>query len=315
MEKKKILITGSCGFLANNLIRKIIYEKHPYQIVSLDKCNINTLNSIYWNTNHKFYVADVTDYHILDMIFQLEKPDIVIHTAESSSEPNELLNTNIIGTQNIIDLCIKYGTEKLVYTSTCGVYGEHLSETEDPWTELSPISPKNPYSISKASAEFLIQSTSRSHGLNYNIIRSVNSYGPRQNPNRLIPKVIQCILKNQPIPIYGQGLQIRDWLHLFDNCAAILKIISDGTPNEIYNVGANQEFSNIEVVQKICNIMETGHSLVSFVQDKPNHDFGYFVNCNKVKKMGWEPNYKFKNGLSDSINWFINNKWWLGIKE
>lgn len=317
MNRQKVLITGSCGFIFSNFINKVIYGKHPYQLASLDKVNTNTLNSLYWNNNHDFHIADLTNQHILDVIFQFERPDIVIHGAaetfvdSSLSNPSNFVTSNVLGTQNIINSCLKYEVKKLIYISTDEVYGHLTNENEAAWKEDAPLNPRNPYSATKAAGEMLVKAAHQSHGLIYNITRSANNYGPRQTPEKLIPKIIKCILEGKKIPIYGQGLQIRDWTFVGDNCDAILKVLSNGEPNEIYNIAANQELPNIEVVQKICNTVGSGHELISFVDDRPGHDFRYSINTEKIRSLDWKPNYKFKNGIKDTVEWYLNNKWFL----
>ena len=199
----------------------------------------------------------------------------------------------------------------LIYISTDGVYGQLTSESDNPWTEDALINPRNPYSASKAAGEMLVRAAHNSHELIYNIIRSSNNYGPRQTPEKLIPKTIKCIEEGKNIPIYGQGLQIRDWTHVFDNCSAILTILNQGCPNEIYNVSANQEFTNIEVVQTVCNAMERGHNLISCVEHQYQDGFRYAMNTNKIRALGWKPGYKFKDGIIDTVEWYMKNKYFL----
>lgn len=322
--KQKVLVTGSCGFIFSNFIRKIIYLsnkdpiKYPYNVVSLDKVSSNAINSMYWNKNHTFHIADITDQHIIDTIFQFEKPDIVIHGAAetfvdaSLSNPNSFISSNVLGTQAIINACVKNGVKRLIYISTDEVYGQLSSESDEAWTEDSPLNPRNPYSASKAAGELLVKAAHQSFGLIYNITRTSNNYGPRQTPEKLIPKAIKCITDGQKIPIYGEGKQIRDWTHVFDNCAGIMTVLRHGAPNEIYNISANQEFTNIEVIQNICNIMKRGHELISFIKDpRTGHDFRYAINCSKIKELGWKPGYKFKEGISETIEWYLDNKWFL----
>lgn len=314
---KKVLITGTMGFIFSNFIRRAIYEKQPYSFVSIDRVGGNP-NAIYSNKNHTFHVADIRDQHIIDTIFQFERPDIVIHgAAESSvdlslSDPNSFITSNVLGTQVIINSCIKHKVEKLIYISSDEVYGQLENESDISWTEESPLNPRNPYSSTKACGELLVKAANQSHGLIYNITRSSNNYGPRQTADKLIPRAIKCILNNQNIPIYGQGLQIRDWTHVFDNCAAILTILNKGKPNEIYNISANQELTNIEVVQKICNAMGDCHKLISHIPDpRMGHDFRYSVNSSKIRELGWKPSYRFKEGIVDTVEWFKLNQWML----
>lgn len=318
MNKKKVLITGTCGFIFGNFVRKAIYEKHPYQFISIDRVNTNAINSMYWNKNHTFHVADIRDQHVMDRIFQFEKPDIVIHGAAetfvdySLSNPNSFVSSNVDGTQNVINSCLKYDIERLIYISTDEVYGHLVDENQPSWKEDAPLNPRNPYSATKAAGEMLVKAAHLSHGLIYNIVRSSNNYGPRQSYEKLIPKTIKCIQEGKNIPIYGQGLQIRDWIHVFDNCAAILLILNKGEPNEIYNISVNQELHNIEVVQKICNILEKGHDLITFVEDpRKSHDFRYSSDSSKIKNLGWSPNFSFKDGIIDTVKWYVDNKWFL----
>lgn len=315
-DRKKVLITGTCGFIFGNFVRRLIYEKQSYSVVSIDRVgnNVNP-NSLYINKNHSFYLADIRDQHVIDCIFQFERPDIVIHGAAESfvdyslSDPNSFVTSNVLGTQVIINACVKHKVEKLVYVSTDEVYGQLTGENDPPWTEESPLNPRNPYSASKASGELLVVAAHHSHGLIYNITRSSNNYGPRQTPEKLIPKAIKCIMHGEKIPLYGQGLQIRDWTHVFDNCAALMTVLAQGAPNEVYNISANQEFPNIEVIQKICNAMGTGHDLISFIEDpRKGHDFRYSVNCDKIKALGWKPTIKFSEGIVDTVDWYkLNN--------
>jgi len=314
---KKVLITGTCGFIFSNFIRRAIHSKLPYKFVSIDRISTNSTN-LYANKNHDFYLADLTDSHIVDKIFQFERPDIVIHGAAESfvdyslTNPNAFINSNVLGTQVVINACIKHDVERLIYISTDEVYGQLTSETDAAWTEEAPLDPRNPYSASKACGELLVKAAHQSHGLIYNITRSSNNYGPRQTSEKLIPKAIKCIMDGQKIPIYGQGLQIRDWTHVFDNCSAIISVLNNGKPNEIYNISANQELPNIEVIQKICNAMGKGHDLISFIEDpRKGHDFRYSVDSSKIRKLGWEPAYKFKEGIVETVEWYKINQWML----
>jgi dTDP-glucose 4,6-dehydratase len=285
-------------------------------VVSIDRVgnNVNP-NSLYINKNHSFYLADIRDQHVIDRIFQFERPDIVIHGAAESfvdyslSDPNSFVTSNVLGTQVIINACVKHKVEKLIYVSTDEVYGQLTREDEPSWTEESPLNPRNPYSASKAAGELLVVAAHHSHGLIYNITRSSNNYGPRQTPEKLIPKAIKCIMHGEKIPLYGQGLQIRDWTHVFDNCSALLTVLNQGEPNQVYNISANQELPNIEVIQKICNAMESGHDLISFIEDpRKGHDFRYSINCDKIKALGWKPHFKFSEGIVDTVDWYkLNN--------
>lgn len=316
-DKKKLLVTGSCGFIFGNFLRQAVYEKRPYQLISLDKVNTNTINSMYWNKNHTFHIADIRDSHIIDTIFQLEKPEIVVHGAAetfvdySLADPNSFVTSNVLGTQNIINACVKHKA-KLVYISTDEVYGQLTGDSDISWVEADVLNPRNPYSATKAAGELLVRAAHESFGLSYNITRSSNNYGPRQTPEKLIPKIIKCILEEKPIPIYGQGLQIRDWTHVHDNCAGIFTMLQHGKDNETYNISSNQETTNIEVVKHICDVVGRGHNLISFVEDpRKSHDFRYSVNTSKIRGLGWKPNFKFKDGITETVQWYMNNQWFL----
>jgi dTDP-glucose 4,6-dehydratase len=319
---KKVLITGSCGFIFGNYVRKIVYDQKTkddkYHISSVDRVTGNALNSMYWNKNHTFYPADIRDQHVMDIIFQREQPDVVIHGAAESfvdaslKDPNSFVSSNVLGTQVIINCCVKYKVQKLIYISTDEVYGQLLTEHDQPWKEDAPLNPRNPYSASKAAGELLVQAAGATYGLVYNITRSSNNYGPRQWPEKLIPKAIKCILEGQKIPIYGQGKQIRDWIYVADNCTAITTVMERGLPNEIYNISAHQEFTNLETIQIVCNAMGYGHNLIGHIPDpRPGHDFRYAINTDKIESLGWQPAYKFKDGIIETVQWYKDNRWFL----
>jgi dTDP-glucose 4,6-dehydratase len=262
---------------------------------------------MYWNKNHIFYVADIRDQHVMDTIFQIEKPDIVLHGAAetfvdySLSDPNSFVTSNVLGTQIIVNSCVKYKVDKLIYVSTDEVYGQLTSESDSSWTEACSLNPRNPYAATKAAGELLVKAAHESFGLKYNITRSSNNYGPRQTTEKLIPKTIKCILQGKKIPVYGKGLQVRDWTHVYDNCSAIFNIINNGIDNETYNIAANQEFSNIEVIHKICKVIDKGYDLIEHIDDPRGngHDFRYSVNPTKIKN----------EGIDQCVNWYLMNQW------
>lgn len=318
MSKKTILLTGSAGFIFSNFIRKSIYLKLPYRFVSVDKINSqkNMIN-LYVNQSHKFYLADIADTHIIDTIFSHEKPDVVINGAAESSVDKSLTDplcfalSNVVGTQNLLNAAIKHDVKRFIQISTDEVYGQ-LTVDEKPWKEEAPLNPRNPYSASKASAELMVQAAGKSHGLPYIITRSSNNYGPRQMPDKLIPRVIQCIMRGEKIPVYGEGSQLRDWTHVFDNCAAISYLIDNGKDNEIYNISAHQEFTNLEIVNKICDIMGTGHNLISFIPDpRKSHDFRYAIDTSKIESLGFKASMKFKDHIKEVVEWYKMNSYFL----
>lgn len=320
MSKKKILVTGTGGFIFSNFIRRAFHNKENFNFVSLDKIRkSHTLHNIYINKSHQFYPVDVSDPHFVNVVFETERPDIVIHGAAESFVDSSIDNaapfitSNVMGTQVIIDACVKWGVEKLVYISTDEVYGHLTDESAPAWTEDSPLNPRNPYAASKASGELLVKAAHETHGLTYNITRSCNNYGPWQDPEKFLPKMIMKIVSGEKVPVYGQGLQIRDWMHVFDNCEAIMKVVKEGKDNETYNIAANQELPNIEVFQRVCNTLGKGHDLIEFVKDRPGHDFRYSIDATKLKNLGWEPEFKFNDGIIQTAQWYLNNQWFFRL--
>lgn len=320
MIKKKVLITGSCGFVFSNFIRLGIRYSTDYTFVSIDKvATSQSFNNIYAHNRHKIHIADVLDVHIIDKIFEFEQPDIVIHGAAESHVDNSIdsarsfIMSNVLGTQVIVDACIKHGVEKLIYISTDEVYGQ-LGADDKPWTEESRLNPRNPYSASKAAGELIVKAASQTYGLKYNITRSCNNYGPRQSTKNLIPKIIKNLIQKKPIPIYGTGTQLREWIHVADNSFAIMHILENATANETYNISAGHEVNNLEMFHMICEIMnagQEGHDLLTFVEDRKGHDYRYSVDFSKIKSIGWEPKFRLKKGLKQCINWYQNNDWFL----
>ena len=316
-DKKRLLVTGSCGFIFGNFLRQVVYEKYPYQLISLDKVNTQSINSMYWNKNHIFYIADIRDSHIIDTIFQLEKPEIVIHGAAETisnhltENANSIISSNVLGTQNIINACVKYKVKKLVYMSTDKVYGP-LSLEDNLKLESDNFSPKTPFAATKVAGELLIKAAHESSELNYNIIRGTNNYGPRQSIQKLIPKIIKCALNKETIPIYGSGSQVRTWTHVQDTCNGIYNVLQHGRDNETYNMSSGQEFSNLEIAMHVCNALGKGHDLIRHVQDplKP-HDLRYGINSSKLKELGWKPIFKFKDGIAETVQWYLNNQWYF----
>lgn len=320
MNKIKVLCTGSGGGIINNLIRNSIFEKRQYDFVSIDKITKSSvLNNIYSNKNHTFYIGDIADDHFVNVIFEIEKPDIVIHGASEKSNPNNFIHSNILGTQVLVNAAIKWNTKKFIHLSTYKVYGE-LGDKKDlswvktegfPFREDAILNPSTQYAASKAAAEYIVKAASKSNGLNYIITRAANNYGQRQGKEKLIPKTIKSILDNQKIQIYGNGMNTRDWLHTFDYSSALVKILECGKMGETYNISSHQEFSNLEVVNEVCNTIGKGHNLIEFVADKVPHDFRMAADATKLRALGWAPDYKFKNAIKQTCEWFVNNSYCL----
>lgn len=310
-KKKRILITGSGGFVLGNFIRQAFYAKKPYSISSIDRVqDSHIIHNIYVNADHSFHIADIRDPHTLHVIFQKERPDVVIHgAAETGRASSTLSANNVVGTQNIINECLDLGA-KLIYISSGEVCGP-LGLLDDPHGENAPINPWGLLAATKAAGELLVKAANKSHGLKYNIVRLSNNYGPWQSPDKFIPSIISSILNDAPILIHGQGNQLRDWIHVHDSCSALFSILDSGVDGEIYNVTAKQEFMNLEVAQIICNTLEKGHNLLKHVEDRPENTYRFAMSNDQMKNLGWNPQFKFRDGIQRTCQWCITNKWWL----
>lgn len=300
---QKTLITGVDGFIFSNYI-----QFFPNNIVGIDKFSKNKVAK----PDCPFYVGNVADAHFMEVVFKLEKPDLVIHGAAESfvdyaiDSAAEFIHSNVLGTQVVVDMCLKYGVEKLLYISTDEVYGQ-LGPTDKAFTEESLVVPRNPYSATKAAGEMLVRAAGETHGLKYNITRSCNNYGPRQPVRNLIPVIIHNILNNKPVPIYGTGAQIREWIYVQDNCEAVNFIMNNGINKETYNISSGQEINNLELFYIICEILDKGKELLQFVEERPGHDFRYAMNGQKLEELGWSPKLFLYTGLEKTVQWYIDN--------
>lgn len=316
MTKTKLLITGAASFIASNFVRRVLYDHKKYEIIGLDKISSSlALHSVFVNKNHKFYIADITDEHIINRIFEYEKPDVIIHFAaltsvdEGIKSPKQFIHNNVLGTQTIVEAAIKWKVKKIIFLSTDEVMGS-LNDNDPSWTETDPTNPRNLYASTKLAGENIVASYGHSHGLKYSIIRSSNNYGPRQTVNKLIPRAIKLLLEDRKIGLYGDGSHIRDWLYVGDCCSGIIKVLEEGQNEEIYNVSANQEFSNLEVAQLICECLDLPLR-IEFIEDRPGHDYRYSLDSSKLKSLGWQPNVKFRDGIKDTVEWYKNNRYWF----
>jgi dTDP-glucose 4,6-dehydratase len=305
---QKCLITGAAGFLFGFYIRKAIQDGEPYKFIGLDRFNRrSSLNGQYINKNYSFHIGDVSDEYCTDVLFEFCRPDIVIHGADDSTS-EWMIGGSTSGTENILRSCLKWGVKKLVFISSDSVYGE-LEKDGKIWTEQDLIFPFNAFATYKTIIEGLIMRSPAS--LNYNIIRLSNCYGGRQvSPNKFIPKTIKSILDGTQFPIYGQGLQSRDWTYLADACSGISTVLKAGRPREIYNLSSEQEFSNLEVAQEICNQMGRGHTLMNVLKEQGSHPLRRASSSAKLKELGWQPSWRFKDGIKETCEWFNKNKTW-----
>jgi len=319
----RILVTGGAGFIGGNFIH-YMSDKYPdYDIICVDCLtyagNLETLKSVMDNPGFKFYKADITDRNEISLIFEKERPNIVVnfaaesHVDRSIESPAVFLNTNIIGVQVLMDACIRHGVKRFHQVSTDEVYGDlPLDRPDLLFTEQSPLKASSPYSASKAGADLLVLAYNRTYNLPITISRSSNNYGPYQDTEKLIPLMIVTALQNKPLPVYGKGENIRDWLYVLDHCTAIDLIIHKGTVGEIYNVGGNAEMKNIDLVKMLVKELGRSEDLISFVPDRPGHDLRYAISSDKTRnELGWMPEMGFLNGIRNTIEWYLENRsWW-----
>ena len=321
-----IIVTGGAGFIGSNFIFYML-SKHPaYRIICLDKLtyagNLSTLEPVMNKPNFRFVQADICDREAVDKLFEEEHPDIVVnfaaesHVDRSIENPEIFLQTNIIGAATLMDTCRKYGIRRYHQISTDEVYGDlTLSAEAKPFTEQALIRPSSPYSSSKASADLLVMAYHRTYGLPVSISRCSNNYGPYQFPEKLIPLMIANALADKPLPVYGEGLNVRDWLYVEDHCKAIDLIIHKGRVGEVYNIGGHNEMRNIDIVKLICKDLGKPENLITHVTDRKGHDMRYAIDATKIhNELGWLPETKFADGIKKTIKWYLENRsWWQDI--
>ncbi len=322
----KILVTGGAGFIGSNFIYFML-KKHPgYKIVCLDALtyagNLETLEDAMKNPDFKFVKGDITDRDAVKKLFGEEKFDIVVnfaaesHVDRSIEEPEVFLKTNILGTQVLMDASKEFGVKRYHQVSTDEVYGDLPLDRPDLFfTEETPIHTSSPYSASKAAADLLVQAYHRTYGLPVTISRCSNNYGPYHFPEKLIPLMIANALADKALPVYGEGLNIRDWLYVEDHCSAIDLIIHNGKVGEVYNIGGHNEKANIDVVKLILKELGKPESLITYVTDRKGHDMRYAIDPAKIhRELGWLPATKFDDGIKLTIKWYLENKpWWENI--
>ncbi len=322
----KILVTGGAGFIGGNFVRYMLKKYPDYRIICVDLLtyagNLETLGDIHEGQSFRFIRADISDAKTINSIFSDELPDIVVnfaaesHVDRSIENPRIFLETNIIGTQVLMDACRAFSAKRFHQVSTDEVYGDlPLDRPELLFTEESPIHTSSPYSASKASADLMCLAYSRTFGFPVTISRCSNNYGPFHFPEKLIPLVITRALENETIPVYGEGANVRDWLYVEDHCSAIDLIIHNGANGEIYNIGGNNEKTNLEVVKTILKTLGKDEKLITYVKDRPGHDLRYAIDAAKISsQLNWRPQTDFSNGIKKTIDWFLENEnWWRRI--
>ena len=318
----KILVTGGAGFIGCNFVYYML-EKHPdYDIVCLDSLtyagNLKSLDKAIENPRFKFIKGSISDKDFVDGLFADEKFDVVVnfaaesHVDRSIENPFIFLETNIMGTACLLEASKKYGVSRFHQVSTDEVYGDLPLDRPDLFfTEETPIHTSSPYSSSKASADLLTLAFHRTYGLPVTISRCSNNYGPYQFPEKLIPLMIVRAQENQSLPVYGEGLNVRDWLYVEDHCKAIDLIIHNGRVGEVYNVGGHNEKQNIEVVKTLLKALNKPESLITYVKDRAGHDLRYAIDPTKISnELGWEPETMFDEGMAKTIQWYLDNKEW-----
>jgi dTDP-glucose 4,6-dehydratase len=331
---KTILVTGGAGFIGSNFVKVMLEKYSEYKIINIDALtyagNLENLKDIDDNPNYEFMKVDIRDREKIEKIFKNNYITSVVnfaaesHVDRSIEEPEVFLTTNIIGTQVLLDTAKKYWIAnpndkyckeykqgvKFLQVSTDEVYGA-LSET-GMFVETMPLMPNSPYSASKASADMIVRAYNETFGMPVNITRCSNNYGPYQFPEKLIPLMINNCLKEKDLPVYGDGMQVRDWLHVSDHCSAIDTVLHKGRDGEIYNIGGNNEKANISIVKLIIRTLGKSENLIKYVKDRPGHDRRYSIDNTKITtELGWEPAYTFEQGMKETIQWYLENTEWI----
>ena len=320
---KKILVTGGAGFIGSNFIYMLLDERLEYKVICVDAltyaANIHTLNDAMNHPNFKFYKEDIRNREGIFKIFEEEKPDVVVnfaaesHVDRSIENPGIFLETNILGTQVLMDAARKYGVERFHQVGTDEVYGDlPLDRLDLFFTEDTPIHTSSPYSTSKASADLLALAYHRTYGLPVTISRCSNNYGPYQFPEKLIPLMINNALKDEKLPVYGEGLNVRDWLYVKDHCYGILAVLEKGKIGEVYNLGGHNEKANIDIVKIVLKELNKPESLITYVTDRKGHDLRYAIDPAKAnRELNWNPTTKFEDGIKLTIKWYLEHTEWM----
>lgn len=317
---RRILVTGGVGFIGSNFVRMVLSEQEDCFIVNLDKLtyagNLENLAGFLRHANHKFIKGDICDGSLVGKIIDEHKIDAIInfaaesHVDRSITEPKVFIETNVTGTLTLLEAARDKKLERFIQISTDEVYG--ALGPEGKFSETRPLSPNSPYSASKAAADHLVKAFGHTWGLKYNITRCSNNYGPYQFPEKLIPLMINNALNDKELPVYGDGLYVRDWLYVHENCTAIWKVLTEAAPGEIYNIGGCNEKTNLDVIELILRRLEKPVSLIRHVKDRPGHDRRYATDATKIiKELGWHASVSFEEGINKTIDWYLQNQKWL----
>jgi len=321
---QKILVTGGAGFIGSNFIRYILKKYPEHEIVNLDLLtyagNLENLKDIEGNKNYKFVKGDIADKKLVNNL--VKDCDAIVnfaaesHVDRSILDSSDFIRTNIVGTHNLLEAAKNNGLKRFHHISTDEVFG-HLGPNDTAFNENTPYAPRSPYSASKAASDHLVRAYFHTFGLPITISNCSNNFGPFHFPEKLIPLVITNLLEGKKIPVYGDGLQVRDWLFVSDHCEAIDLIISKGKIGETYCIGGNAEKTNIDIVKKIIELLKQGEEMIEYVKDRPGHDRRYAIDFSKIKsELGWQPRTSFEDGMKQTVEWYkANENWWRNIKN
>lgn len=317
---RKILVTGGAGFIGSNFVRMVLSEYTDCFVVNVDKLtyagNLKNLEGFLKHQNHKFIKADICDGRLIEELIDRYKIDAIVnfaaetHVDRSITSPKVFIKTNVTGTLTLLEAARNKKTERFIQISTDEVYGS-LGPTGK-FTETTPVSPNSPYSASKAAADHLVEAFGHTWGVKYNITRCSNNYGPYQFPEKMIPLMINNAVNNKELPVYGDGLHVRDWLHVYDHCTAVWKVLTESEPGQVYNIGGNNEKTNLEVVNLILKRLGKPESLIKHITDRPGHDRRYAIDSTKIStQLNWRTTINFDEGINKTIDWYIQNSEWL----
>ncbi len=318
---KRILVTGGAGFIGSNFVRMVLPEHPDCLIVNLDKLtyagNLENLSEFLEHPNHRFVKGDICDGMLVEKIIDEYRIEAIVnfaaesHVDRSITGPKVFIDTNVAGTLTLLESARDKKLERFVQISTDEVYGALGAEGK--FTEEAPLNPNSPYSASKAAADHLVRAFGHTWGVKYNITRCSNNYGPYQFPEKLIPLMINNALHDKELPVYGDGLYVRDWLHVCDHCTAIWRVLQKAPPGDVYNIGGRNEKANLDVVGLILSRLGKPKSLIRHVTDRPGHDRRYAIDASKIiGSLGWKPSVSFEEGLNKTIDWYLQNQEWLG---
>jgi len=311
----RLLVTGGAGFIGSNFVHHILSTGRDVEVVNLDKMSIgsnpNNLKGLENDKRHKFVKGDIADAKLAQKLMRgvdaLVNFAAETHVDRSISNPRPFFESNVLGTFNLLECVRRRKKIKFIHISTDEVYGEIPKGS---FKESDPLNPSSPYSASKAAADILVLAYCQSYDIDALVTRCTNNFGPYQHPEKFIPKTVIRALLNLPVPIYGTGKNIRDWIHVLDHCEAIDLLLKKGRPGEVYNISTGNEFENREIVRKVLGLMDKPESLITFVKDRPGHDFRYSLDSSKIKKLGWKPRHNFRTALEQTIEWYTKNEWW-----